>query len=1415
MISKKRRKFYKKGKRKYSKKGGKKIYSKKKGKRIYSKKGGNIWLAAAQPQQAQPQQAQQMEEAAEHQRYLENTDSMLRELKINLSNQSGKIAQVLSNMYSNSMPNHPLFLLTKQLIPQVTSKGLQALWPLSEIIKLQVEYLKPDDVFKLHTIQPLFRILQLQYNDLRLNVNNILQLSTIQPLFKILELQFQQLKNSNDAIIINPRIEPLNSVLNLQIEKLHTITLQQYGLEQLEPLNSVLTLQFIKIILPNIPSTSSWNTLPIPQNIQPLGLVITGQQSTNYMYFLNLIELQIRKLQAIKDQNQRIQALESQKPLKDILDYQFDKHIKFGMSYNVEPLNKFYNDMNTIHAEKIKNIGSIVQSLSEKNKDENDDSLANLTPELTQFLEYWLNYEPHPTFTEWNFDSPQLQVQRQFYALLNQQFKLLAENYPIYKLPLLNYILDESPFLYNSYALHYSDVTEKMDIMFKHVVTVRLQSTTFPTWPIHPTNEPFSSVIKAQLKILSIDPSLETYKDVQLNYLKQFIEEQKLWKSAQPSYQLYPLNIFIENFDEATWWSLDEPAARSGGGRRVSKNKNIKLKKKIDLFKKNKKKYLIGGRNTLKQNSLPKSPCKGESERLEDRCDDSKYLKILSEMSTIQTNNITQHLLMRLHSINPSPPDTEISSLMPYIEIILDGIHDFKQYFTKEEFIQYCNAISDDQFKNVNCSPWLSEIYDSFSEDNLFVPFVKTNSAELIKNGEIWVYNENIVDTAKEAQKTELENLYISRDIWGGTKHDAGRGLSHIKSLDLLNSPVCPKDDHTHPKLVLKSVTTLIDPSPPTSLKLDTTFIRSPRNNINDIYDGYFEFFNEKLSGFKIRFKEYLDPKCKRVRFAIYLEKEAFVEEGWNNAKKDILVTDENQQIWQINNSVANIINDLIKYDIFLCNSGTYSTFTINNIQYSLKKFKELLDTKEFVEVLANPGKNTLTMQWVDVFFKNDIEYKKKNPPTHDPILLKFFCIIYLKFSEVRTNWSLFLRLGLTFKLIGDRGQAWWVWKYNKMNQDRKIILATGDRMLMIFAISIGIPAVWSAGPGKQHGLNYYYFPNTDSFEVQMVNPILPRDLAQDLSNYKTISNYEVKSIIDSSFKTYNIDTILKGIQPIRVLTQEEKAEILYNSCWRFVETTLPIDIINESRSMTQQPYDVFLAFLKYTLKMDPVVGKFNENKIINGLAQKTVGNNRYTEELKKKNESDFYQHITASGSSEQPLTIENFLENFINKFLPYQLVKRGSNQRYEFGSLFKIKSARSLMQKVLGDWDGKGWDDARSAHIEQTVLGQALLNNIRNIVLSNIKELYINHINNTIEGKLIQFIQNKQIIREQFSTIKIQNSVVGAEVNLKLTKLNTTEDLPNEEAEAVYTKLVNDNNYLRKTIKKALIIWASQNLGG
>ena len=450
---------------------------------------------------------------------------------------------------------------------------------------------------------------------------------------------------------------------------------------------------------------------------------------------------------------------------------------------------------------------------------------------------------------------------------------------------------------------------------------------------------------------------------------------------------------------------------------------------------------------------------------------------------------------------------------MPYIEIILDGLHDFKDFFEPEEFKKYCKGI--EGFPK--CDDWMKSIYKNFHEDNLFCPLVKSKSNELIKNGTIHKFDETVDHTQYPLEigrgnitKKNLTNYYISRNILGGTKHDAGRGLSHIRDRpvdsDVLYSTEladaigkddnCPTlDQDIHPKLIYKSISTLIDPADATSLEVNNFNTSLEFKYINRIYDGYFEFFNQMISGakgtHKIRLMEYLDTskKCNKIRFAIYIanvsnlkedQQKKQTEQSWVKASvgagNDAMNFDTNSNRWQLNLDKHN--EHLISNNIFLCNTQSKSTFTINNIKHSLKQFLAYVAAKK----LNRHGWTAATSREVETFFLDAVEAEKDKRTSLmcDSSLIIFFCKITFLLTTFTTNeLNLFYRLAFTFKLIGDRGQAWWVWQYNKLNVNAKIMLATGDRGLMMFAISIGIPAVWSA-LGNEIGLNYYYFPNVD-----------------------------------------------------------------------------------------------------------------------------------------------------------------------------------------------------------------------------------------------------------------------------------------------------------------------------------------------
>ena len=211
------------------------------------------------------------------------------------------------------------------------------------------------------------------------------------------------------------------------------------------------------------------------------------------------------------------------------------------------------------------------------------------------------------------------------------------------------------------------------------------------------------------------------------------------------------------------------------------------------------------------------------------------------------------------------------------------------------------------------------------------------------------------------------------------------------------------------------------------------------------------------------------------------------------------------------------------------------------------------------------------------------------------------------------------------------------------------------------------------------------------------------------------------------------------------------------------------------------------------------------KGKEIEGLEQKTVGARGYKEMSQVKDAELFVEHIKsmdrydADGIKQgAPTDVGAFLDVFITMFLPYNWRARGSG--WEKTPLFKKILAQDLMKKVL-NWDGT--EPNRGDFPYKDIL----LNNIKNIVLSNIKELHIKHFNRNIDETL----EGKQFkIERQTDQPNIKITCDSFSIMLQITQLDGTTPLSIEDFDKVYPKFETDEKYLRKKIKKALIIYAS-----
>ena len=812
---------------------------------------------------------------------------------------------------------------------------------------------------------------------------------------------------------------------------------------------------------------------------------------------------------------------------------------------------------------------------------------------------------------------------------------------------------------------------------------------------------------------------------------------------------------------------------------RYLKGTNLRTKKRG--MKWNTQRNLRGGGNTYVEKPggmlvLSKSPCNDSYKRGE--CSDKSYLKILAKYGNYNGNDtkIRNKLLMRL--VNTASKEDNMSKLMPFIEIILDGIHDFKKYFTKEDFKKYCDSIN--VFAESTCSKWLNDMYDVFDEDNLFVPFVKTNSTEFLTFGKIFVYDEKLAKLNLN-HKTQLIKLYKERNIWGGLIYDAGRGLSHVRSLENKDTAsVCYSgndDSLVDPNLstVLNTIAGLIDPAGFLSIK-NTQF--TELGDMNEIYEGYFAFLEE----FQIFIRLYeCKDNCNKVRFAIRVFNERPLKDQYPTIVKEI------NDI--IKKNETNLLFKSAEKGIFFCNTKDKSSFTINNIKQNLK----LLTTLESMLQIFN---------YNEAFKKN----------VADPVLFVLFYYL-IKNTRLENKQIIFKslpRLGYTFKLIGDRGQAWVVWKNNKENPSKKIMLVTGDRMLMIFAISIGIPAVWSA-QGKEYGLNYYFFPTNENFNFNLVKINSETSRIPIKNNLDAYSKYSEISLESETLDSIYLNSL--GKQLTGTETKVFKiagppgnfiCEIIYDSCWKFISSSINTQLLNEDfASGGKNKYDYLFKFLGegfgnistqyFHLSMDPSAGRSVNYFKKGGLQQKTYGTKYkntsvpYNTEQKRISVKSFWDRFTVKGTGFGCDNIEEIVNTFIQKFKinPHQ------------------GRAISKILNPLFHESGITLDD-QNINLNTMKLKSYILLGIKEHIFKKINEQLSTNINNIVSKNPILIEKHVPTPTEPYNVVirSLPNTI-----NVNLTKKDNT-PLTVLEYKVALSIIKNDDiNSLTSRIKKAVIL--------
>jgi hypothetical protein len=329
--------------------------------------------------------------------------------------------------------------------------------------------------------------------------------------------------------------------------------------------------------------------------------------------------------------------------------------------------------------------------------------------------------------------------------------------------------------------------------------------------------------------------------------------------------------------------------------------------------------------------------------------------------------------------------------------------------------------------------------------------------------------------------------------------------------------------------------------------------------SINDIYRPYFKFL--EAVDIKVRFYEMKFGQ--NYGFVCTLEKELTDDEITAIEGVCLNLNAGSRQAYDLTKKLRNHPTHPLE-GVFVCNTKTKPTFTINNIKQTLGY------------VLNRPKNHPMP----------------PFPMFPDPVLLEIF--VYLV-DKLNMDPIYIVRLGLTFKLVGDRGQAWIVWFWNKFHLDSKQILITGDRMLVIFAISIGIPVVWSA-LGIQRGFHYYYFPkNHRKYSVIFTWVGDARDA--NFINYTTqIHNM---SVIEKYSEEKDVDWegVLLNLEPQKV------KEIMFDAAWNAMLSIIDVDNVNQSKDgEIQSDHNYLLHTFKSILFLEPTTGRIQDNLLVGAL---------------------------------------------------------------------------------------------------------------------------------------------------------------------------------------------------------------------
>lgn len=525
-------------------------------------------------------------------------------------------------------------------------------------------------------------------------------------------------------------------------------------------------------------------------------------------------------------------------------------------------------------------------------------------------------------------------------------------------------------------------------------------------------------------------------------------------------------------------------------------------------------------------------------------------------------------------------PSKQIDCKTNIMTSFSDSLHDFKKKLKNISIFQ-------DAFSDYIDNGSIKNFFQGFDEDYFFKPLINPANSHIIKNGSIIPFTKSTINTINF---DELITNYV--EIANSYVYDAGDGQNVLNDIIKYKCSVdtsCNKNDN---------LSTIIDPS-------GSTHIVSNELNYKKeflyIYDKYFYFLkninnlgitdeeNKSTKSIYIFFKyrkvnpgygEICTSKiktCTKAWCILYMTGKYSVNNQTNRAditsfitKLDLTTKESTKEIY-FNITNSDKIEDKV-YAIKINTEAEKSSFTINNIKSTINNIDKI-DNWNPTSVQSQPLTDLKIMSYyIYDFLKEGIT---KNELIKNKIKKYLF----------------------TNKIIGDRGQGDITYLINKTKSDKtnwidninninnsnfinnseKTFVVTGDRMLFVYLVTMGIPGLMTKPDGNwlfltesktKPDINVQISANVNNSlirsDLNLIDKYISNKNCIEKKNYNnihdilfsvhstnpTISNWTGKSIEEipiNNFNKYIQNTILETIYKYICEYIISKIDIDYN----------------------------------------------------------------------------------------------------------------------------------------------------------------------------------------------------------------------------------------------------------------------------